>query len=98
MELLLKDKNLNLNKCVFAYEPLWAIGKGIPADLSTIKTSISYIKKVFDEYNLSLTILYGGSVNEKNSSEILSVDHISGFLVGNSSLDGKEFANIAKNF
>ena len=98
LELLLKDNNLNLNKCVFAYEPLWAIGKGIPADLSTIKSSISYIKKVFDEYNLSLTILYGGSVNEKNSSEILSVDHISGFLVGNSSLDGKEFANIAKNF
>ena len=56
------------------------------------------IKKVFDEYNLSLTILYGGSVNEKNSSEILSVDHISGFLIGNSSLDGKEFANIARNF
>ena len=89
---------MDLNKCIFAYEPLWAIGKGVAADLQTINTSISYVKKVFDKNNSSLTVLYGGSVNKDNSPEILSADHISGFLVGNSSLDGKEFANIAKNF
>ena len=98
LDYLFKDKDLDLNKCVFAYEPLWAIGKGVAADLQTINTSISYVKKVFDKNNSSLTVLYGGSVNKDNSPEILSADHISGFLIGNSSLDGKEFANIAKNF
>ena len=98
LDFLFKDKDLDLNECIFAYEPLWAIGKGAAADLQTINTSISYVKKVFDKNNSSLTVLYGGSVNKDNSPEILSSDHISGFLVGNSSLDGKEFANIAKNF
>ena len=98
LDYLLKDKDLDLNKCIFAYEPLWAIGTGVAADLQTINTSISYVKKVFDKNNSSLTVLYGGSVNKDNSPEILSADHISGFLIGNSSLDGKEFANIAKNF
>ena len=98
LDYLLKDKDLDLNKCIFAYEPLWAIGKGVAADLQTINTSISYVKKVFDKNNSSLTVLYGGSVNKDNSLEILSADYISGFLIGNSSLDGKEFANIAKNF
>ena len=40
-----EDKDLDLNKCIFAYEPLWAIGKGVAADLQTINTSISHVKK-----------------------------------------------------
>ena len=98
LELIIKDQNLNINSCIFAYEPLWAIGKGVPADLNLINSSISHIKSIFNSNSLDLDILYGGSVDSKNSREILSVDNVSGLLVGNSSLDGKEFANIAKNF
>lgn len=98
LELIIKDQNLDINSCIFAYEPLWAIGKGVPADLNLINSSISHIKSIFNSNNLDLDILYGGSVDSKNSREILSVDNVSGLLVGNSSLDGKEFANIAKNF
>ena len=98
LELIIKDQNLDINSCIFAYEPLWAIGKGVSADLKLINSSISHIKSIFNSNNLDLDILYGGSVDSKNSREILSVDNVSGLLVGNSSLDGKEFANIAKNF
>ena len=77
---------------------MWAIGKGIPADLETINNSISYITKIIDLNKSNFKILYGGSVDSENSGEILSVDNVSGLLVGNSSLDGKEFANIAKKF
>ena len=95
---IVNDENLNIDSCILAYEPLWAIGKGIPADLETISNSISYITKIIDFNKSNLNILYGGSVDSENSGEILSVDNVSGLLVGNSSLDGKEFANIAKKF
>ena len=95
---IVNDENLNIDSCILAYEPLWAIGKGIPADLETINNSISYITKIIDLNKSNLKILYGGSVDSENSGEILSVDNVSGLLVGNSSLDGKEFANIAKKF
>ena len=95
---IVNDENLNIDSCILAYEPLWAIGKGVPADLETINNSISYITKIIDLNKSNLKILYGGSVDSENSGEILSVDNVSGLLVGNSSLDGKEFANIAKKF
>ena len=95
---IVNDENLNIESCILAYEPLWAIGKGVPADLETINNSISYITKIIDLNKSNLKILYGGSVDSENSGEILSVDNVSGLLVGNSSLDGKEFANIAKKF
>ena len=95
---IVNDENLNIDSCILAYEPLWAIGKGVPADLKTINNSISYITKIIDLNKSNLKILYGGSVDKENSREILSADNVSGLLVGNSSLDGKEFANIAKKF
>ena len=95
---IVNDENLKIDSCVLAYEPLWAIGKGVSADLETINNSISYITKIIDLNKSNLKILYGGSVDSENSGEILSVDNVSGLLVGNSSLDGKEFANIAKKF
>ena len=95
---IVNDENLNIDSCILAYEPLWAIGKGVPADLETINNSISYITKIIDLNKSNFKILYGGSVDSENSGEILSVDNVSGLLVGNSSLDGKEFANIAKKF
>ena len=48
--------------------------------------------------HLDIPILYGGSVSSKNTEEILSIEYVSGLLVGNASLDGKEFARIAEKF
>ena len=45
-----------------------------------------------------IPLLYGGSVSAENIEEIMSLSYLSGCLVGNSSLDGKEFARIAKKF
>ena len=66
-------------------------------------------KLSFEDFNIILNflkdinlkeipILYGGSVSLENIEEILSIELISGCLVGNSSLDGKEFARIAAKF
>ena len=84
---------------IIAYEPLWAIGTGVSADKRNIEDAMSIISKFLEEKDhKNLPILYGGSVSSKNIEEILSITSVSGCLVGNSSLDGKEFARIAKKF
>jgi triosephosphate isomerase len=42
-----------------------------------------------------MTLIYGGSVTSESAMNLAKVDDIDGFLVGNASLDPKEFANIA---
>ena len=40
-------------------------------------------------------ILYGGSVNSKNASELLAVENVDGALVGGASLKADDFLAIA---
>ena len=82
-----------------AYEPIWAIGTGIPADKKNIDDALKIISIFLKEKKLKkIPLLYGGSVSSKNIEEIMSSDILSGCLVGNASLDGEEFARIAKKF
>ena len=50
---------------------------------------------LFEEKKIDCPILYGGSVSKSNIEEIISTPGIDGCLVGNSSLDGEQFAIIA---
>ena len=82
-----------------AYEPIWAIGTGIPADKKNIDDALKIISTFLKEKKLKkIPLLYGGSVSSKNVEEIMSSNILSGCLVGNASLDGEEFARIAKKF
>ena len=82
-----------------AYEPIWAIGTGIPADKKNIDDALRIISIFLKEKKLKkIPLLYGGSVSSENIEEIMSLDILSGCLVGNASLDGEEFARIAKKF
>ena len=82
-----------------AYEPIWAIGTGIPADKKNIDDALKIISIFLKEKKLNkIPLLYGGSISSKNVEEIMSSDILSGCLVGNASLDGEEFARIAKKF
>ena len=76
-----------------------AIGTGIPADKKNIDDALKIISIFLKEKKLKkIPLLYGGSVSSKNIEEIMSSDILSGCLVGNASLDGEEFARIAKKF
>ncbi len=70
-----------------AYEPIWAIGTGeFPKK--------EYLMSIVDLLKMELPdccILYGGSVNSQNLSEIYSVNGLQGYLVGGLSLKPKEF-------
>ncbi len=86
---------------VFAYEPVWAVGKSYDTALkpSDIHEMSIYIKKVATEAlgkkdGLKARVLYGGSVNVENAKHILRDASVDGLLIGRQSLDPKAFAEI----
>ena len=82
-------------KLIIVYEPVWAIGTGLTPTLSEITARINFIKKIIKEYyDLSLPVLYGGSVNENNIDELITVGVLDGFVVGESSLETENLKKI----
>jgi len=59
---------------------------------SYIKTKIS--QKLPSLQEKDIMVLYGGSVNIKNTKEILNTNNVDGVLIGGASIDVKEFTNI----
>ena len=92
IEKSLPNNSSNKN-IIIAYEPIWAIGTGLMPTMQEIGDIHGFIRnkiKKFENYK----ILYGGSVNSSNSSEIMNLNHVDGVLVGGSSLEPTEFIKI----
>ena len=86
---------------VVAYEPVWAIGTGMPATSQMAQEMMSHIRivlgSIFGINTASeVALLYGGSVNPNNISELLSEKDINGALVGGASLNPKSFVQIVQ--
>ena len=81
-----------------AYEPVWAIGTGrVPSvdDVGAMHRSIrAVLNAVYGEAGADVAILYGGSVNAANASELLAADEVGGALVGGASLTAESFLTI----
>jgi len=90
------------SQLILAYEPVWAIGTGLTASPEQAQEVHSHIRtfistKFGSEIGEALTILYGGSCNEKNSDALFSQKDIDGGLIGGASLKPREFIQIAKS-
>lgn len=92
---------IELNKIenvIIAYEPIWAIGTGISASKEQAQEVHAFIRNYLKEnYNdeiSNIKILYGGSLNEKNAEELLSMNDIDGGLIGGASLKPESFIKI----
>ena len=63
----------SLKKIIVAYEPVWSIGTGIIPSEKELNTSLSFVRRKlisrFKTKNL-VKVVYGGSVNPKNISEL----------------------------
>ena len=94
----LNSKSYILNsRLIIAYEPVWAIGTGIPDKPESAAKMHKYIKNLLaTRYSLLVKVIYGGSVNFKNAKSFLKNSEIDGALVGGASLNTIEFRLIVK--
>ncbi|CCK77461.1 Triosephosphate isomerase [Oleispira antarctica RB-8] len=87
-----------LAKCVFAYEPVWAIGTGKTASPEQAQQVHAFIRGLLaakdEKLALNSHVLYGGSVKADNAKELFAQQDIDGGLVGGASLKAEEFLGI----
>ncbi|HTD59889.1 MAG TPA: triose-phosphate isomerase, partial [Gemmatimonadaceae bacterium] len=83
-----------------AYEPVWAIGTGRNATPEDAALMHGFVRALLGELTggraADVPILYGGSVNAKNASELLAATDVDGLLVGGASLDPESWAEICR--
>ena len=86
-----------------AYEPIWAIGTGVPATGDGANAIVGgavrdTLAALFgDDVAQTMRIQYGGSVKPANVVEFMSQPEIDGALVGGASLRAGDFAAIVKD-
>ncbi len=78
--------DLDYDRLVIAYEPVWAIGTGLTASNDDIKEVLARLKE-----NIQKPLLYGGSVKVDNVGDILSIENCDGVLVGTASWTAEAF-------
>ncbi|MEW5921929.1 MAG: triose-phosphate isomerase [Bacillota bacterium] len=87
-------------RLIVAYEPVWAIGTGIPARASDAAAVAACIRALlYQKWGngaAEVRILYGGSVTPENIADFTGRPGIDGALVGNSSLKPGSFAAMAR--
>jgi triosephosphate isomerase len=80
----------DLQDVIIGYGPAEAIGLGIPQSPEKTRGVIKEIQTIIP----GRPILFGGSINAKNSREYSDLDGVSGLMLGWASLDPEEFAEI----
>ena len=94
------SKKCNNKNTIIAYEPVWSIGSGVTPKDSEICDVHNFIKNKSSQLSIGdkpLMVLYGGSVNPRNSKNILSLQNVDGALVGGASLKLKSFLDIIRS-
>lgn len=85
-----------------AYEPIWAVGTGQPADPAAALSMAELIRQTLvDLYggplvDSSFRTLYGGSVDSANITQYVHPGGFTGALVGTASLEPASFVTILK--
>ncbi len=85
-----EDSKVHKGAELIAYEPPSAIGSGNPDD----PTHVQEVFKKVTEENDGIVMLYGGSVKPENIGQFMSVEKMSGFLVGGASLTADSFLSL----
>lgn len=91
----------DVEKCIIAYEPVWAIGTGRNATPEEAEEVHLLIRKLIGQMHSwvvaeKVVIQYGGSVKPENAELLLRKPNIDGALVGGASLKADSFVAIVR--
>lgn len=90
-----------IGQSVIAYEPVWAIGTGKVATPEQAQAIHAFIRAKLEQLDAGVAqqvqILYGGSMNPSNATELLSQQDIDGGLIGGAALKADDFLTIAQS-
>lgn len=87
---------------VVAYEPIWAIGTGKTATAAEANRMCGIVVRgtlaalYGEQIAQAIRIQYGGSANEKNIGELMSMPDIDGALIGGASLKLDGFSEMVR--
>ena len=89
-----------LEKIIFAYEPVWAVGTdSVPTSNGIMEVKILIRKILAEKYGIKhsqkAAILYGGSVKAKTFGQVCLDPGMDGVLIGRESLNPHELIKIA---
>ena len=92
---------ISSNNLMLAYEPVWAIGSGIAAEVSMVKERNLIISHILEEISgidhspmNPYMVFYGGSVDHTNAADYVLEGKVSGLLVGSASLKAQDFKGV----
>lgn len=80
-----------VERCIIAYEPVWAIGTGQVATPKEAQAAHAHIRDLLGARGNSVSLLYGGSLKGDNAHALFAEPDVDGGLVGGASLDAREF-------
>jgi triosephosphate isomerase (TIM) len=91
-------QQVDLNKLLIAYEPVWAIGTGKTASPEEAQEVHAHLRRLVAQVDeaaaLRIPLLYGGSVKADNADILFAQADIDGGLIGGASLKVDEFRAI----
>ena len=91
----------DISRVVVAYEPVWAIGTGLPASPEQAQEVHHLLRVRLGQVSIAardVPLLYGGSVKADSAGKLFACADIDGGLVGGAALNAVEFLAICGAF
>lgn len=84
-------------KIIFVYEPTEAISTAGIYHAESPDDVFEKVKTMLAKIDKKVSVLYGGSVNEGNIAQFLSVENVAGCLIGHASINPQTFRGLLES-